>query len=242
MSGHSKWATTKRQKAVVDAKRGKVFTKLANAIALAARQGGGDPAANPNLRLLVDKAREANMPGANVERAIKRGTGQLEGVTFEEFTYEAAGPGGSAFIIEGVTDKKTRTVADVRQLLTHHGAKLAAAGSQLWQFQRLGRLQVPLAADQSATMQLEQIQLEMIELGAQDVQTQAGGLLVYVQPGQLGAMRQKLSAKGFTASEASLVFVPTNRIALPEAEHTRAQEILTALENHDDVQQVAVNF
>lgn len=245
MSGHSKWATTKRQKSVVDAKRGKTFTKLANAIVMAARRGGGDPSSNVTLRLAMDKAREANMPRENIERAIKRGTGELAGETLEEFTYEAVGPGGSAFIIEGVTDKKTRTVADIRQLLQHLGAKMAAVGSQLWQFKRLGELRLSVAPEQT-----EQAQLDAIESGAEDVLTDAvedsgeagGELIVLVQPAELAKVREQLINKKYTVDEPVVAYRATTRVELSETDKAKAREIQNALDEHDDVQQVAVNF
>ncbi len=239
MSGHSKWATTKRQKEVVDAKRGKIFTKLANAITLAARQGGGDPSSNVTLRLAVAKGREANMPRENIDRAIKRGTGELDGVSLEEFTYEAIGPAGSSFIVEGVTDKKTRTVADIRQLLTHLGGKMAEAGSQLWQFKRLGELHLAVTPEKN-----DQAQLDAIESGAQDVESSPDKteLLIATDPTALTQVREALEKKGYAPTDPSVVYKPTTPITLEGADLAKAQEIQNALEDHDDVQQIAVNF
>ncbi|MFH0830815.1 MAG: YebC/PmpR family DNA-binding transcriptional regulator [Parcubacteria group bacterium] len=238
MSGHSKWATTKRQKEVSDAKRGRIFTKLANAVVLAARRGGSDPTSNITLRFAIDRARQANMPRENIERAIKRGSGELGEVTLEEFTYEAVGPGGSAFVIEGVTDKKSRILSDLRQLLGQYGVRLAQAGSQIWQFKRVGMFEVSVAASA-----VDQAQLDAIEAGAEDVQSGQDGLLrILTTPTTLNAVRKKLTTKGYQPNAPVLHYQPTQKLNLGSTDQKSAQNAKQALEEHDAIQQVAVNF
>ncbi|MDP2587144.1 MAG: YebC/PmpR family DNA-binding transcriptional regulator [bacterium] len=240
MSGHSKWATTKRQKSVIDAKRGKIFTKLAKALTLAARSGGADPAANPTLRLAIDRARAQNMPSDNIERAIKRGSGDLDGVTFEEFTYEAVGPGGSAFIIQTISDKKTRTVSDLKMILGRHDARLTATGSQAWQFSHVGQISMRATAQQ-----VEQAQLDAIESGADDVIVDAADpthLLVVCSASNLAQTRDQLRSHGYSPEDGELVYRVKRRVVLSGQDLIKAKAIYEALEENDDVQQIAVNF
>lgn len=237
MSGHSKWATTKRAKAVTDAARSRVFTKLAKLITVAARVGGGDPATNVTLRLAMDKAREANMPRDNIERAVARGSGESGAAALEEFTYDAVGPSGSAFIIEGVTDSKNRTLSELRNLVEHHGGKLAAAGSQRWQFDRVGSFTVTVAADGTR----EQVELAAIDAGATDVDDIEGGVVVVTAPDKLSVVQQALASAGFAAADPGLRFVPKNVLELDDARAAKVGALAEALLEHDDVQNVYSN-
>jgi YebC/PmpR family DNA-binding regulatory protein len=237
MSGHSKWATIKRKKGATDAVRGRVFTKLANLITVAARQGGGDPESNITLRYVIEKARENNVPRENIERAIKRGTGELAGATLEEFTYEAVGPEGAAFIIDGVTDKKSRTLSDLRNVLTEHDVKLAENGSQRWQFNRLGTFLMKASQDI-----YEAAELAAIEAGAEDVQHGAEGIEVYTDPQQVSVVHQKLSQAKYDVGAISITFVPKNPLTLTGPVKEKMIALLEALDERDDVQSVSVNF
>jgi YebC/PmpR family DNA-binding regulatory protein len=237
MSGHSKWATIKRKKGATDAVRGRLFTKLANLITVAARQGGGDPESNITLRYVIEKARENNVPRENIERAIKRGTGELAGVTLEEYTHEAVGPEGAAFIIEGVTDKKSRTLSELRNVLSEHDVKLAENGSQRWQFTRLGTFLMKVSADVQ-----EAAELAAIEAGAEDVERVEEGIEVYTDPQQVNAVHQKITQANYSAGAISIVFVPKNPLTLSAETKAKMLSLLEMLDERDDVQNVSVNF
>lgn len=237
MSGHSKWATTKRAKAVTDAARSRVFTKLNKLITIAARTGGADPTSNASLRFAIDKARAANVPHDNIERAIKRGTGELEGVALEEFTYEAVGPAGTAIIIEGVTDSKNRTHPELRNILEQHGGKLAEPGSQRWQFQRVGLCVVTPAAGAST----DEVELAAIDAGADDTHVSDEGVEILTAPDVVGKVRDALLAAKHTVGPPSFQYIPKTPIELDAATAAKVQALADALLDHDDVQSVAVN-
>lgn len=238
MSGHSKWATTKRQKAVVDAKRGAIFTQLGNAIAIAAR-GGADPTMNFALRLAIDKARASNMPTDNIQRAIDRGSGKLGGSVIEESTYEGYGPGGAAFIVECATDNKNRTYPEVRLAFSKHGGNMADAGSVLFQFARKGIIRANFLENDPDTALLQ-----AIDAGAEDADViEPNELLVYTEPKELAAVRDDLKARGFGIEEAELTYIPHDLLAITDAEIARKlTNLLDALEGLDDVTNVHVNF
>lgn len=236
MSGHSKWSTIKRQKALTDAKKGAVFTKLANAIAVAAK-GGADPSMNFALRLELDKARAANMPQANIQRAIDRGTGKLGGAAIEEVTYEGYGPGGIAVIVECATDNKNRTYPEVRLAFSKNGGNIAEPGSVAFQFARKGVIRAGFTGDADEAM------LAAIDAGAEDAEVDAEELVIYTDPKQLAAVRDALGSSGLTVKEAELTFVPNNTTEITDPEVARkAMNLMDALDNLDDVTNTYTNF
>jgi YebC/PmpR family DNA-binding regulatory protein len=236
MSGHSKWSTIKRQKAITDAKKGAVFTKLANAITIAAKSGG-DPTMNFALRLVLDQARAANMPNVNVQRAIDRGTGKLGGAAIEEVTYEGYGPGGIAVIVECATDNKNRTYPDVRLAFSKNGGNMAEPGAVAFQFTRKGVIRATFVNDPDEAM------LAAIDAGAEDAEVEDGELVIYTEAKQLAAVRDALAGAGLTVKEASLNFVPNNTVELTDQETIRkAMNLMDALDELDDVTNVHSNF
>jgi YebC/PmpR family DNA-binding regulatory protein len=237
MSGHSKWSTIKHKKAAKDAKRGKIFTKLIKEITVSARLGGADPASNPRLRTAVAAAKAQSMPNDNIDRAIKKGVGGLDGDTYQEVTYEGYGPGGMAVILEGLTDNRNRTVADVRSLFSKHGGNLGESGSVRWMFDRVGQILV----DGKGTTE-EAVFEAALEAGASDVAADGEGYLVTTPFETLEDTRGKLEACGFTLVEAEITFVPQNTVRLEGADASKALRLLDALEDHDDVQRVSANF
>lgn len=236
MSGHSKWSTIKRQKEITDAKRGAVFTKLANAITLAAKSGG-DPSMNFSLRLVLDQARAANMPNTNIQRAIDRGTGKLGGDAIEEVMYEGYGPGGIAVIIECATDNKNRTYPDVRLAFSKNGGNMAEPGSVAFQFERKGVIRAAFTGDADEAM------LAAIDAGAEDAEVEDGELLIYTEAKQMAAVRDALGDAGLTVKEAELAFVPNNTVEITDAETARKiNNLMDALDNLDDVTNTYSNF
>jgi YebC/PmpR family DNA-binding regulatory protein len=237
MSGHSKWSTIKHKKAVKDARRGKLFTKLIKEITIAAKLGGGDVNANPRLRTAVLEARQNSMPGDNIERAIKKGTGELEGVSYEEVVYEAYGPGGVAIMAEVLTDNRTRTVAEIRSLLQKHGGNMGTTGSVAWMFKKRGLLTVDRAGvDEDTVMETA------LEAGAEDVR-EAGDLLeVLTVPESFEAVREALARAGITPASAEVTMMPDSSVALTGRQAEQMVRLLEALEDHDDVQRVSSNM
>ena len=236
MAGHSKWSKIKRKKAVDDRKRGQMFTKLIRELTVAAREGGGDPDFNPRLRLAVDTAKAGNMPQENIDRAIKRGTGELEGVTYEEVVYEGYGPGGVALYIETLTDNQKRTVAEVRHLLDKNGGNLGTAGSVAWQFDRRGMIYVDAAAaDEDAVFEAA------VEAGADDVTSAAGEYLVTTDAGSLHEVRRALVDAGIAIASAQLEMVAKSEVGVAGRAGERLLKLLEVLDDHDDVQQVHSN-
>jgi YebC/PmpR family DNA-binding regulatory protein len=235
MSGHSKWATIKRKKGALDAKRGKVFTKWIKEITVAARNGGGDPAGNPRLRTAILGAKGVNMPADNIERAIKKGTGELEGTTYEEVAYEGYGPGGIAILIESLTDNRNRTTGEIRHLLTKSGGRMADAGAVHWMFHSKGVISVPRGAvDEEALLAI------VLDAGAEDVDTDdPEAFEITTPPQQFEAVKAALTAKGLTVVTAELAKVPQNFIALSDKDAEQALKLMEALEDHDDVQRVS---
>src|SRR5512134_937156 len=233
MAGHSKWANTQHRKNRQDAKRGKIFTRLIKEITVAARLGGGDPNGNPRLRLAVDKAYANNMPKDNVERAIKRGVGGLEGANYEEIRYEGYGIGGAAVMVDCMTDNKTRTVADVRHAFTKHGGNLGGAGSVAFLFKHCGQLVFAPGTDEDKLMEAA------IEAGAEDVLTNDDGSIeVVTAPNDFVAVRTALEKRGLKAALAEVTFKPTAENVMKGDEAARMQKLIDALENIDDVQEV----
>lgn len=236
MAGHSKWAQIKRQKAVTDNKRGAVFTKLGNAIAIAAK-GGSDPDTNFTLRLAIDKAKAANMPMANIQRAIDRGSGKLGGAAIEEVTYEGYGPGGIAVIVECATDNKNRTYPDVRLAFTKNGGNMAEPGAVAFQFDRKGVIRAGFIGDGDEAM------LVAIDAGAEDAELDGEELIIYTDPKQLATIREALAQNGFEIKEAELSFVPKNTMDITDSEIARkAMNLMDALDDLDDVTNAHSNF
>ena len=236
MSGHSKWATIKRKKAATDAKRGQIFTKLIREITVAARDGGGEPNFNPRLRLAVDSAKAGNMPAENITRAIKKGTGELEGVSYEEIAYEGYGPGGVALYIETLTDNQNRTVADVRHILTKLGGSLGTTGSVGWQFDRNGQIFV-----EASRYTEESVFEASIEAGADDVELADGEFIVTTDAGSFHDVQSGLRSAGIEFERAELCWIPQNEIRVEGKDAEKLIKLLEALDDIDDVQQVSSN-
>lgn len=237
MSGHSKWATIKRAKGAADAKRGQLFTKLAGTIAIAVRQGGSsDPDANPRLRLAVDKAKSSNMPKESIERAIQRGAGVSGDSVLEEVVYEGFGPGGTAFIVEAVTDKKQRTVAEVKSVFDKNGGSMGAQGSVAYQFDRVGEI-VAKAGDKSA----EELLDIALESGAEDVENESDIAYFYTQPTNLMQVKKMLEDNGLVIEDAEIVYKPKTFVNSPEHQ-SKVEGLMQKLEDLDDVQKVYTNF
>ena len=236
MSGHSKWSTIKRKKGAADAKRGKMFTKLIKEITIAAREGGGDPGANPRLRLAVDNAKAANMPADNIERAIKKATGELEGVTFHEFTYEGYGPSGVAVMVEVATDNKNRTVAAVRHLFSKYNGSLGENGSVAWMFDRKGVITLPT---QDKTE--DDIMDIVLEAGAEDLQTEDEFFEVQTDLESFDPVRKALLSKELQVENASLQWIAKNVVKVNGEDAEKVIKLIDALEENDDVQNVFSN-
>jgi len=233
MAGHSKWANTQHRKNRQDAKRGKAFTRLIKEITVAARLGGGDPAGNPRLRLAVDKAYDHNMPKDNVERAIKRGTGGLEGANYEEIRYEGYGTGGAALMVDCMTDNRTRTVADVRAAFTKHGGNLGGEGAVAFLFKHCGQLMFAPGTDEDKLMEAA------IESGAEDVvANDDGSIEVVTAPYEFINVKAALEQRGFKPAFAEVTFKPVNEIVMKGDDAAKMQRLIDALEAIDDVQEV----
>jgi YebC/PmpR family DNA-binding regulatory protein len=238
MSGHSKWSTIKHKKGAADAKRGKVFTRIIKEMTIAARLGGGDPDANPRLRAAVAEAKANNMPKDNIERAIKRGSGELEGAMYEEVTYEGYGPGGVAIIVEALTDNGNRTTPEIRHTFEKNGGNLGTPGSVKFQFERKGYFAVEKsAADEDKLMEIA------IEAGADDLQSDdPDAFEIYTSPENFEAVRQALENSKIPTVEAKLGMIPANYVSLDENKSKQVMKLLEALDDHDDVQNVWSNF
>jgi YebC/PmpR family DNA-binding regulatory protein len=237
MSGHSKWATIKHKKGAADAKRGKVFTKLIKEISIAARLGGGDINSNPRLRNAVLKARSANMPKDNIDRAIKKGTGELEGVEYQEFTYEAYGPSGVAILIDILTDNKNRTAADIRYILNRGGGNLGESGCVSYLFKRKGIINF----DPSKYTE-DQILEIALEAGAEDVASEEGNIEVITDPDDFEKVLSALEKAGLENSSAEISKVADAYITLDNEKTNKALKLIENLDDHDDVQSVATNL
>lgn len=237
MSGHSKWATIKHRKGAADAKRGKLFAKLIKQVEVAARQGGGDLDANPTLRTMYQKARDNSVPLDTIDRAVKRGTGELEGVSYETVTYEAYAPGGVALYIECLTDNRNRTGSEVRSTLTRNGGSLAEPGSVSWQFERKGVVMVPSSVDE------DELMMAALDAGAGDIVDAGEMWQVITEPGALGSVREALAAAGLTVESADLTMLPTATVPVTEPAAARSVlKIMDLMDDLDDVQDVYANF
>ncbi|ADH85906.1 YebC/PmpR family DNA-binding transcriptional regulator [Desulfurivibrio alkaliphilus] len=238
MAGHSKWANIKHRKGAMDAKRGKIFTRLIKEIMVAARLGGGDIDGNPRLRTAVAAAKAENMPKDNIERAIKKGTGELEGVAYEEITYEGYGPGGVAVMVECMTDNRVRTVADVRFMFSKAGGNLGESNCVSWMFDRKGQILV----EREATSE-DELMEAALEAGAEDVVVEESTFQVLTEPDDFAAVSEALQAKGIAFLEASIAMIPKNTVEVGDEQTARQlMKLLDSLEDNDDVQHVHANF
>lgn len=233
MAGHSKWKTIKRKKAVTDSRRASTWTKLIREITVAAKAGGGDPGANARLRKAVDDARAGNMPNDNIERAIKKGTGELEGASYEEVTYEGYGPGGTAILIEGSTDNPNRTVADIRHAFSRNGGNLGASNSVAWMFDRKG--QILLVAGKAAE---DQAMEDALEAGASDFEADGEYFVVSTEPTAFHAVMDALKAKGYQIESSDIAMVPKNLVKLGGEDAQKLLKLVDVLEELDDVSKV----
>ena len=239
MSGHSKWATTKHQKAAKDKVRGKLFAKLIRQVEVAAREGGGDMTANATLRTMYDKAREASVPLDTIERAIKRGTGELEGVTYESVTYEGYAPNGVAVIVECLTDNRNRSTSEVKNIFTRNAGSLAEPGAVAWQFHRKGMIIV----DKTSGVDEDELMMAALEAGAEDVTDQGDTFDITTAPTDFTSVRDALTEAGITLASSDLTMVATTAVPLTtEAAARQVLRVLDALEDNDDVQNVYANF
>lgn len=239
MSGHSKWSTIKRKKGAADAKRGKIFTRLIKEITVAARMGGGNAESNPRLRTAIASAKAENMPKDNIEKAIKKGTGELAGVNYEELTYEGYGPGGAAVLVEVLTDNKNRTASEIRHVFTKYNGSLGESGCVSWMFSKKGTIVYEKGSvDEDTLMEIA------LEAGAEDISDEEQTLVVLTEPGDFYAVKDAVdedeTAKGYTVAEISMV--PMNTVKLTGKEAETMLRLMEALEDNDDVQNVYANF
>jgi YebC/PmpR family DNA-binding regulatory protein len=241
MSGHSKWATIKRKKAATDAARGRLFTRLIKEIAIAARDGGGNPEGNPRLRLAIQTARAANMPAENIKRAIQRGTGELPGVRYEEITYEGYGPGGAAILVEAVTDNANRTVSELRHIFSRHSGNLSQAGSVAWMFQRKGTVVVSKGSQKNPITEDDLLGI-ILEVGAEDLQSDSEAYTVTTSPQAFESVRKAVEDNAIVIENASLQLIPQNMVRVSGKEAEQLLKLMEALEEHDDVQNVYSNL
>ena len=237
MSGHNKWSTIKHKKGAADAKRGRLFTKIIKEIAVSARSGGGDPDSNPRLRAAIIAAKAANMPADNIKRAIQRGTGELDGVTYEELTYEGFGPGGVGILVEIMTDNKNRTAAEIRHIFTKHGGNLAETGAVRRLFDKRGYITVD--RDKITEDSLMELALEA---GALDMSTAEEQYEIFTEPDQLEAVKSTLEAKKIPIASAQIDMIPSVEVELTDQKAAQMLKMMEAFEDHDDVQNVWANF
>lgn len=237
MSGHSKWATIKHKKGAADAKRGKLFAKLIKQVEVAARQGGGDPDANPTLRTMFQKARDNSVPLDTIERAVKRGTGELEGVNYETVTYEGYAPGGIALLIECLTDNRNRTSGDVRSTLSKNGGSLAEPGAVSWQFERKGVILVPSSVEE------DEVMLVALDAGAEDIVDEGEMWRVTTPPSDLPQVREALDEAGIAVESADLAMLPTSTVEVADVAQVKGlMKLMDLLDDLDDVQDVHGNM
>ncbi|MFA6223896.1 MAG: YebC/PmpR family DNA-binding transcriptional regulator [Desulfomonilaceae bacterium] len=237
MSGHNKWSTIKHKKGAADAKRGKIFSKIIKEISIAARMGGGDADGNPRLRTALNAARMANMPKENVDRAIKRGTGELEGVNYEEITYEGYGPGGVAVLAEALTDNKNRTVAEIRHIFDKYNGNLGETGCVNWIFEKKGMIVIPLTGlTEDEVMELA------LENGAQDVSVEEDTFEITTEPTDFEGVRKAVEDKGWKIEVAEITMIPQNTVKLEGKKAEQMLKMMDTLDDHEDLQKVYANF
>ncbi|MEW5762284.1 MAG: YebC/PmpR family DNA-binding transcriptional regulator [Bacillota bacterium] len=239
MAGHSKWAQIKRRKAKVDAQKGKVFTRLAREIIIAAREGGGDPDANPRLKAAIQRAKEANIPNENIARAIQKGTGELGGGNYEIVHYEGYGPGGVAILVRTLTDNRNRTAAEIRHLFSKHGGNLGEAGCVAWMFEPRGLI---IVDRENLDLTEDDLILAVMEAGGEDLKPQEDSFEVLTAPEELNAVKAKLIEQGIPVAEAQVTMLPKNTVALTGEESERLSRLIDFLEELDDVDEVYTNL
>lgn len=237
MSGHSKWSTIKHKKAAKDARRGQLFTKLIKEITVAARMGGGDPSANPRLRTAVNAAKAQSMPHENIERAIKKGTGELEGVAYEDVVYEGYGPGGVAILATALTDNRNRTVAEIRRVFSKNGGNMGENGCVAWMFRRQGTITV-----EKSTVDEDRLIEIALDAGADDVADAGDGFIVSTPPDKFDAVKEALDRAGIACAGAEVGMVPKTTVQLSGEDAQKAMRLVEELEEHDDIQSVSSNF
>lgn len=237
MSGHSKWAQIKHKKARTDLERGKAFSKLIRLITVAARHGGGNPENNPRLRIAIQKAREMNMPQENIEKAIKKGTGELEGVSYEEIVYEGYGPGGVAIMVEATTDNRNRTTAEIRHLFSKHGGSLGETGCVSWVFERKG-----LVSFEKDKIDEEAVMAVAIDAGAEDIRSTGTTVDVITAPEDFERVKEAIEKSGLRYVVAQVTMVPKTTVGVEGKQAQQVLSLIEALEDHDDVQEVYANF
>lgn len=239
MAGHSKWANIKRRKEKVDAQKGKVFTKIAREIIVAARQGGGDPEANFRLKAAILRAKEANLPNDNIMRAIKRGTGELSGDNLEEIVYEGYGPGGAAVLMNVVTDNRNRTVGEIRHIFSRNGGNLGESGCVSWMFEQKGLI---LLEKDVVKLDEDEIMLLALEAGAEDLKVEEDSFEIITSPSDLSSVRDELESKGITIAVSEITMIPKTYVELEGKQAEQMLRLIDALEDHDDIQDVWSNF
>jgi YebC/PmpR family DNA-binding regulatory protein len=238
MSGHSHWAGIKHRKGINDAKRAKVFTKLAKPIVIAAREGGGNPATNFKLRLAMDKAREFNMPKDNIERAIKRGTGELKDTVLEELTYEAMGPGGVMMLIKTTTDNRNRTLGEIKTILAKNGGKFGEAGSAMWNFRKVGNINITVPQDADPY----EIEMKAIDAGAEDTLYSDSTITAYTRLEDFQTVRENLEKEGLLIENADIIYAPLQKKELSENDKIDYENLLEGLDEQEDVQEIYDNL
>jgi len=238
MSGHSKWASIKHKKAAIDAKRGNLFTKLIREITVAARNGGGDPVSNARLRTAIDRAKQSSMPQDNIDRAIKKGTGELEGVSYEEVTFEGYGAGGVAIMVEIVTDNKNRTTADIRNIFSKKNGSVAGAGSVSWMFQKKGYIEIDRAAEKDE----DKVMTVALDAGALDMQTEEDIYEITTEVKDFEAVRKALESNKIKIKDAEVTMIPKSTVRVEGDTARQVLGLVEALEEHDDVQNVYANL
>jgi len=240
MSGHSKWASIKHKKGALDAKRGKIFTRIIKELTVAARGGGGDPDMNPRLRTIIGDAKAANMPAENIKRAIRRGTGEEPGVSYEEASYEGYGPGGAAVIIDVLTDNKNRTAGEIRHLLEKWGGNLAAPNAVAWMFNKKGH--VVVEKSKAPGIDEEKLMTAVLEAGADDLQDEGDSWEVFSAPETFSAVQDAVKALGVEPASAKVELIPQNTVKLEGKPAQAMMKLMEALDDHDDVQNISSNF
>ena len=238
MSGHSHAKTIAHAKGIADAKRGSIFSKFGRLISIAAKDGG-DPIINSKLRMILEQAKKFNMPKENIERAIKRGTGELAGENLEEVSYEGFGPGGIALIISGITDNTNRTLGEVKSILNQNNGKMAGQGAVAWMFDRKGEIKIN---NEEKTIKKEDFELKAIDAGADDIQWEESEIYVYTKPEELEEVKKTLEEKGFTTESASLSYIAKEEVELSEKEKEQAEKLFEALDNNDAVNDIYSNL
>jgi len=238
MSGHSKWANIKHKKAKVDAQRGNIFSKISRELMVAARAGGGNPDTNTRLRMAIQKAREANIPSENIQRAIQKGTGELEGINYEELVYEGYGPGGVAIMLDILTDNRNRTAGEIRHLFSKHGGNLGETGCVSWMFEKRGYIVV----NKEGSPGEDDLMLVVLDAGAEDMVSEEDTYEVFTKPEDLEEVKERLLASGIPVAQAEVTMVPKSTVSVAEKDAEKLLKLMDVLEEHDDVQNVYANF